>query len=211
MSEKKFALPSLDKAQKKEIIRIAVVLFLIVGITALMLALVNALTFKTIEKNQQEKIGLAMSEVLPADSYEPVDMEIPEDGEVSAVYAAKGADGSVLGYCVQTTTIGFGGEIEAVFGVSKENKITKAKIVSMSETPGVGTKTNDEAFLSRFEDKSGTLTVTKGEVKAETEVAAISGATVSSRAVTAGANAALGIVGRIAAESAEPVKEAEQE
>ncbi len=194
MNVKKLSLPSLDKAEKREILRIAVILFLIVGITAFVLAVVNELTYRKIDENQNEKINLAMSEVLPARSYENTGMSFEEGSGVSAIYEAKGEDDSVIGYCVQASASGFGGELDLVVGVDKGGKVTKTRIVSMSETPGVGTKASDDSFLSRFEGKSGLLTVTKGDVKQETEIAAISGATVSSRAVTQGVNAALSAV-----------------
>ncbi len=203
MKMKNFSLPSLDIAEKKEIIRIAVTLFLIVGITAFLLSVVNELTYRKIDENQNAKINLAMSEVLPAESYEKKEMSFEEGSGVSAIYEAHGEDGSVIGHCVQANAMGFGGAIELVVGVDKDGGVTKARVVSMSETPGVGTKTKDESFLSAFEGKSGNLAVTKGEVKKETEIAAISGATVSSTAVTSGINAALAAVSQLASNAEE--------
>ncbi len=205
MNLKKFSLPSLNAAEKKEIVRIAVTLFLIVGITAFALAVVNELTFRKIDENQSAKINLAMSEVMPADSYSALDISFDEESGVDAVHEAKDANGNVIGWCVQSHASGFGGEIQLVVGLDSEAKVTLVKVISMSETPGVGTKTKNPSFLESFGGKSGALTVTKGEVKSETEIAAVSGATVSSRAVTRGVNSAINAVSQIINNSAEEV------
>ena len=197
MNIKKFSLPSLNLAEKKEIIRVAVTLFLIVGITALLLATVNELTHKKIDENMNAKIELAMREVFPAENYVATDRSFDEESGILALYEARGEEDAVLGYCVQATASGFGGAVEIIVGVDKEGRVTKTRIVSMSETPGVGTQTNSDDFLSRFEGKSGVLTVTKGDVKKDTEIAAVSGATVSSKAVTAGVNAAVSAVSQV--------------
>ncbi len=205
MNLKKFSLPSLDAAEKKEIVRIAVTLFLIVGITAFALAVVNELTYRKIDENQSAKINLAMSEVMPAESYSALDMSFDEESGVLAIHEAKDGNGNVIGWCVQSRSSGFGGEIQLVVGLDDEAKVTMVKLISMSETPGVGTKTKAPSFLDGFSGKSGALTVTKGEVKAETEIAAVSGATVSSRAVTRGVNSAISAVTQIISNGAEGV------
>ncbi len=191
MSNVKFSLPKLSAEQKKEILKIAVTLFLIVGITACVLALVNQLTYKQIEKNQEEKINSAMNEVLPAKSYELCESAPSDSAETTAVYEAKDANGESGGYCIQSTASGFGGTIEVITGIDPEGKVTAVRIISMSETPGVGMKTKDTSFLDRFSGKIGTVEAVKGEVKEDSQIAAISGATVSSKAVTQAVNSAL--------------------
>lgn len=191
MSNVKFSLPKLSSEQKKEVLKIAVTLFLIVGITACVLALVNQLTYKQIEKNQQDTINAAMNEVLPAESYELCEPSSSDAAEVTSVYEAKGSDGGLAGFCIQTSTSGFGGAVEIITGVDDEGNVTAVRAISMSETPGVGMKTKETSFLDRFSGKSGTLEAVKGDVKDDTQIAAVSGATVSSKAVTKGVNAAL--------------------
>jgi electron transport complex protein RnfG len=56
----------------------------------------------------------------------------------------------------------------------------------MSETPGLGSKTQDPKFLDQYRGKKGPFTVVKGSAKAEGEIVAVSGATISSKAVTNG-------------------------
>ena len=62
----------------------------------------------------------------------------------------------------------------------------------MSETPGLGAKANESEFKSQFKDKSASkLSLVKGKISSENEVSAISGATITSSAVTNGVNSAI--------------------
>ena len=96
-------------------------------------------------------------------------------------------DGKVFGYCAEVAPNGFGGEIKMMVGVDYEGKVCGANIVTMSETPGLGSRTKEEAwFLEQFAGKSGELAVGNG-------VDAITGATISSKAVTKGVSDALAL------------------
>ena len=85
---------------------------------------------------------------------------------------------------------GFGGEIVMIVGVNTEGVVTGVVITEMSETAGLGAKADDPSFLSQYVGKSGSLTVVKGNA-GETQISAITGATVTSRAVTDGVLAAM--------------------
>jgi len=79
-----------------------------------------------------------------------------------------------------------------VVGVSKEGKLANIKILSHTETPGLGAKAAEPAFSGQFRDKkTDELTVTKTSPGKDSEIQAISGATITSRAVTSGVNTAL--------------------
>lgn len=168
--------------------RITGVLLVICLVVALLLGVVNQVTKPKIDAIQAEKIRAAMVQVLPADEYVAWDGNLPE--HVTAIYLAKsGFTG--LGWVVETSASGSQGVIKMMVGVDPDGKVTGVSVVSHSETPNIGTKVvGDQSVLDRFIGMShadGEITVNSGGNRFD----GISGATVSSRGVTAGVNAAL--------------------
>lgn len=158
---------------------IAGVLTLICAAVALMLGVVNYATKDVIAEGEERAKKAAVYEIFP-DAEDVFSIE-GEEG----LFAVK-ENGSLSGYCVATVTAGYGGDINLIVGVTKDNEIKGVKIVSMSETAGLGSKTQSPSFLDQFKGMSGKLTV--GD-----NVDAVSGATISSKAVTAGIEKALNI------------------
>ena len=156
-------------------------------VVALLLGIVNSITEPIIRQMQEEKTAAAMAMVLKADSYE----EIPSDvGNVAAMYRAV-AGGEQIGYVVEVTSSGFGGVMSLVVGVDMEGKVTGVSVTDHAETKNIGTKvTDDSAVLARFIGLVENITVNSGANRFD----GISGATVSSKAVTAGVNTALAAV-----------------
>lgn len=183
------------KFEKKDIwdmTRLALILLAISAVVALLLAAVNEVTKGPIAEQKAKALSDGMREVLEAESYvQLTDLEgYGFDPTVAEVYTAKTGDDTV-GYCIKTTPSGYGGVIEMVVGVNTDGAVTGVKITAMSETANVGTKTKDAEWLSQFKGKrSGVSVITRGEA-GDNEVAAVSGATVSSKAVTRGVDAAL--------------------
>ena len=167
---------------KLEIARIALTLTLISALIAGVVALVNQLTYEKIEENLEADRREAIVSIFNSVSatYEALDT-VPDS--VEAVYVVE--DGGVpLGYCVNLNSGGFGGDINMMVGVGEDGRIIGVSIVSMSETPGLGTKVNDGGYLSQYIGLGGSLVL-------GSDVDGISGATVSSKAVLAGVNEAL--------------------
>lgn len=81
--------------------------------------------------------------------------------------------------------------IDALIAMNPDGSIKGVVLISVTDTPGLGTKVKDEDFLSKFEGINGAVTVTKFETQNENEVQAISGATYSSKGVVTGVNIAL--------------------
>ncbi|MCL2081333.1 MAG: FMN-binding protein [Oscillospiraceae bacterium] len=90
-------------------------------------------------------------------------------------------------YVFEVSPKGYGGEIEMLVGISSGGDVTGVAIVKMNETPGIGTKVGEPAFLGRFIGKRAGVSVGRGS----NNVDAVTGATVSSRAVAAGVSLAL--------------------
>lgn len=165
------------------IARIALILLAICGAVTLLLATVNYITKDRIAENKAEEMNLAIREIFPdCDSSEPIDAEV--DAAVGGIYQVKKGD-QAIGYAVSVISSGFGGDIEMLVGIGAGGKIAGVQILSLSETPGVGSRVNDPDYLSGYCGKSGALVLKQ-------DVDAVSGATISSRAVLAGVNAALG-------------------
>jgi electron transport complex protein RnfG len=95
-------------------------------------------------------------------------------------------DGKVIAYVVENHAKGFGGHIKMLVAVSTDSKVIDYSILSHNETPGLGDVAGEEPFKGQFKGKSAeALEVVKDPSKTE-NIQALTGATISSRAVTAG-------------------------
>ena len=169
------------------VLRLTVTLLLITGVMAALLGGVNAVTEDRIDQIRAEKATQALSAVLPdaESAREKTDFTDPA-GQITQIYASE------TGYAIQLTVAGFGGDIDMMVGVSKTGEVLGISIISHTETAGLGAvaaaKTSKgQAFRDQFAGMSGQLAVTKDGG----QVDAISSATITSRAVTDGVNAAL--------------------
>ena len=156
----------------------------------LIVALCCALTLSVIYYNtapkieQQKKIMLerSLNSVLSAHRYEKY-----ENGTV--YFEAYDKEGIVSGWCLALKGKGYGGDINLLVGVDSSKNITGVKVLEHMETPGLGSQISEvkygqteAAFLSQFKGKMlDDIKLIKGETKSN--IQAITGATVSSRAV----------------------------
>lgn len=109
-----------------------------------------------------------------------------------SITAGYGEEGHLLGYCVEVQSQGFGGPVTMTVGVDLNGAVTGVAINSHSETDRVGTEAFTPAALSRYVGRSGTIR-TSGSNSVDT----VSGATATSKAITAGVNRALNIVANL--------------
>lgn len=120
------------------------------------------------------------------------DSEYPND-EILNVSNALDDSGNILGYVI-TVTSHEGSQADITFsvGIKSDGTINGYSITSISETPGLGMLVNEDDFKKQFNDKSAeAFTVVKSEPSSDTEIEAVTGATISSRAITNGVNACL--------------------
>ena len=171
------------------IARLTLTLLIIAAVCAGLLGLVNAITEEQIAILTEQKTQASMQEVMPdASSFEEVDYTGADTtGLVTAANAALDASGNVIGYVVQTEPSGFGGVIQMVTGVDASGAVTGVSIIDMSETSGLGTNAAKPAFKDQFLCTTGDLAVNKDGGTID----ALTGATITSRAVTNGVNAAV--------------------
>ena len=192
----------------KYIIKLGVTLFVTCVVVAGLLGLVNMVTEDKIAAINWENTQTAMKAVVAdPESAEFAEAMEPTSDMTAAASAAGGTLDSVYevlvggesaGYAIKVVASGSQGNIEMMVGVDADGVVTGVSIVKNSETSGIGSKvmTNQPTakgvgVLDQFEGKSAA----DGTLAVGTNVDAISGATVSSRGVTTGVNAALAVAG----------------
>ena len=170
---------------------LSAVLLVISVVVALLLAFTNSVTVDKIEQNTLQEQKLARQEVLPqALSFDDLNYQ---KGNVMAVFEGKREIDSV-GWCVNVTPSGYGGEIDIIVGIAPDMTVSGIKIVSNSETAGLGAKCTDESFSGQFDGKQAPLSVIKNGTPKDNEIVAITGATITSSAVTRGVNEAFAAI-----------------
>ena len=161
-------------------VQLVVTLFAISAICAVLLGLVNNITAGPIAAANEAATQEAMQAVLPSDAYEEV-AYTGGDPLVTAIYRA-----GDVGYVVQVAPSGFGGVLDVMVGVNTDGTCSGVSIISHSETSGLGANATKEDFRSQFEGKSNVAVTKDGG-----DIAALTGATITSRAVCDGVNAAI--------------------
>ena len=160
----------MTESMKQDFVMPIGVLTLICLVCAALLAFLNGVTSPIIQATETRIAEEARNEVLPdAGGFTEVDVDLPADSVVTAVYAANNGSG----YVFMITGNGYGGKgtMKLITSVDADGKIIATKTLSHSETAGMGSKTADEPWRSQFTGVSAdTLS----------GVDTISGATISS-------------------------------
>ncbi len=184
--------------KKSDIINILSVglkLFLITAISACVLAVINNITAPIIEENTIKKQEIAMKSVVEnAVRFEKADMSalalVDLQCAVTSVFNAVDSEDRTIGYAVMVSTGGYGGEILLTVGMDVDLKVTGVDIISHSETPGLGENCTKPQFKDQFKGKENGIEVVKNGASGN-QIDAISSATITSKAVTAGVNCAI--------------------
>lgn len=193
------------KEQKIDFLRMALTLFAITAIVAAVLALANYFTAPIIANAAKERLDDSLR-VLKEDaaSFEELPSfpkEILTGGAkvpVTAVYAAKGADGAFIGFCIQVAPNGYSNTIDMIVATDREGAVSGVQILSIADTPGIGMKVeSDEAFRNSVIGFSESISIVKKAPSFKDEVQVISGATVSSTAYLNGVNAAIDVANQM--------------
>lgn len=190
-------------SEKKSMIKDALILFAITLVAGLLLGFVYDVTKEPIAQQKAKAKAEACKNVFAdADTFEPV---AGQDG--STAYFLAGADvsvdidevmqaldgsGELLGYVITVTDHeGYGGDIQFSMGVTLDGTLNGISLLSISETAGLGMKAGD-VLVPQFEDKKvESFTYTKSGAASDSEIDAISGATITTKAVVNGVNGGL--------------------
>lgn len=189
----------------KDMIKDAIILFFITLIAGLALGYVNFITKAPIEEAQlKAKISSYQEVFKDAESFSesiPVS-NIVNSGEweslgfkgisVDEIVEAKDAGGNSLGYVLLiNTSNGYGGDISFSMGITSDGVLNGISLLSISETAGLGMRAG-EVLVPQFKAKSvSSFEVTKQGAVSDSQIDAISGATITSKAVTQAVNAGL--------------------
>lgn len=189
-----------------KIVKDTIIMTLITVIAGVCLALVYDVTKAPIAEAREKQKQEAYAEVFKeADSFEEVKNVNVKDGEkvlgkggyenntIDEVAAAVDKNGDQIGYVVTVTSHqGYGGDIQFTVGIAEDGTVTGLAMLAIAETAGLGMEAAKPDFMNQFKDKKAeTFTYTKNGAAADDEINALSGATITTNAVTDGVNAAI--------------------
>lgn len=187
-----------------ESIRNTVSLMLITVIAGLLLGVVYEITKKPIAEEQQRAKEEAYREVFAdAESFEAVEVNREDvekklnkqgfDAAINEAMQVFDKTGNPIGYVLTVTDHeGYGGDIQFAMGVKSDGTVNGISFLSIGETAGLGMKATEDDFKKQFADKKvDSFVYTKNGASADNEIDALSGATITTNAVTNGVNAGL--------------------
>ena len=189
-----------------KIIKNTLILTVITVVSGLLLGLVYDITKEPIaiaqENTRQEAFRSVLPDAASFEEYEGYDAEkagalLVENGydpdEISDAVTGKDAGGEIVGYVVNVISHeGYAGDIEISVGIASDGTVTGIEMLSISETAGLGMKAAEADFKDQFKDKKvEKFTYTKSSESGDDMIDAISGATITTNAVTNAVDAAL--------------------
>lgn len=187
-----------------ESVKNTISLMLITLIAGLLLGAVYEITKEPIAKeNQRAKEEAYRAVFSQADSFEALELDEAQlqkelDGKgflvtINEAMRVLDSSGQTAGYVLTVTDHeGYGGDIQFAMGVQKDGTLNGISFLSISETAGLGMKAKEDAFRKQFEGKkTESIVYTKNGASADNEIDALSGATITTSAVTNGVNAGL--------------------
>ena len=174
------------KKNREDIIKPVGVLLAICIIIPLALSVTNKVTAKKIAELEKENSKKNMQSLVSADDFEKC-----SDGEIEYYAAVKG--GETAAYIFTESAKGYGGDVSVMTAVKPDGTVAGVAILDVSgETPGLGQNAAKESFFSQYIGLKKGVSVLKNGAKAENnEVDAVTGATITSTAVTRAVNKAL--------------------
>lgn len=165
----------------------SIVLVVICIVISAALAFTNGITKDKIAEIEKQNSIEAMSEI-----FSEKGVEFSQDystflNDKEYKYSIVTLKGDICGYIFTTSTFGYGGEVKVMTGVNIDGTVKAIKVLSVAdETPGLGQAATDDAFAEEFKGKNGQISTEKNK-----DVNALTGATVTTKAVIKNVNTAL--------------------
>ena len=189
----------------KKILKDAFALLMITLVAGILLGFVYSITKEPIavqeqltkEKSCQEVFADAAAFDNNTDDLEAARAAMAAAGyevqTLSEILEAKDASGNMLGYVLSIIDPeGYGGDISFMMGIRLDGTLNGISILSIGETAGLGMNADTDAFKSQFANKKvDKFTFTKTGSTSDSEIDALSGATITTTAMTNGVNAGL--------------------
>ncbi len=154
----------------KEMLRYGFILAVICSVAAGLLAGMNSLTKSRIIAQAQAEEEASLKKVIPESDYFEA---VKSDSEI-IYYKAYDKEKKLIGVAFKAAGKGYSSTIETMAGMTRDGKITAIKILSQNETPGLGARVTEPSFTGQFSQRNP---------QTLNEVQAITGATISSKAV----------------------------
>ncbi len=158
--------------EKKTLIMPPLVLTIICLVVTVALVLTYQYTKPYIEAVTQATADAARREVFPESGADFTLQDLQMDGLADA-YVATDSNGETIGYVITAASKGYGGLVNVMVGLDAKGNLTGVKMMDNNETPGLGSKVGEAKYTSQFLDKN---------YETYKDVAAISGATITSTA-----------------------------
>lgn len=186
-----------------KIVKNAIILTVITLVAGIGLGFVYEITKEPIAQAQDAAKKEAWQQVFPEaslDDFTEVDVDtkaadkaIEDLGIKATIDEVCEVEGGEAGYVVTTTdSEGYGGNIQITVGITSDGTVSGISILSISETAGLGMKATEPAFYTQYEGKQAEKFAVSKDGGDGEPIDALSGATITSRAVTGAVNAALG-------------------
>ena len=171
----------------RDIMKLALRLFLFALVASVALALTNEVTKGPIAEQKIAAQREALNKVLPGYEYAEIEAieGLAEGSLVDQLFTATDASGNVAGYAMVTNPQGYGGPIPVTVGISTEGYVTQTYVGALSETAGLGTKVAEAPFMEQF------IGIPADPDTLSDNVDTIGGATVSSSAFISGVKSIL--------------------
>ncbi|MBP9989297.1 MAG: FMN-binding protein [Ruminococcus sp.] len=172
---------------KKQIAIPTIALFVICLVATALLALANNVTAPIIDELAKKTEIESRQKVLSS----ATDFKDGKQGDI--VYATGyDKDGKPVGLIFTTTEKSYGGDVQVMTGIDTDGKVTGVEILSINDTAGLGQKATEESFRSQFVGLIKDIVVQKNSSNHDNnEITALTGATITSKAVTGAVNDAL--------------------
>lgn len=177
----------MKKLDGKQIVIPAVSLFLICLVVTGLLAGTNLLTKEAIAQQSIQKAESSRKVVLPQGE----NFEERQSGEVT-YYVGMDASGNPVGYVFTTESKGYGGALQVMTGIAGDDTVQGVVLLSQNETPGLGANAAREDFRNQYQQAvpQNGFEVVKSAPN-DGQIEAMTGATISSNAVTDAVNLAV--------------------
>ena len=177
----------------KHVLKPALSLFVIAAITTTLLSFVYTITLDPIESQFRRMQDNVLREIMPhASRYNELDIQA--GGSITRIFEAYNNE-TLIGYVFELSPNGYSGRINIMAGIlSEENVLTGIRILSHTETPGLGALAARESFYGQFNGKAlNALSVVKLTNPREDEIQALTSATITTNAITQAVNEAIAL------------------
>lgn len=186
----------MKKMNLKEVLIPTISLFIICAVATVLLAFTNSVTDPMIKKLAVENAAKTRQLVLTDAASFSEEKTVQLDGEEYVYYEGYNAQNELAGYILTTQSKGYGGAVEIMTGITADGKVAGVETLTLNETAGLGMKAKESSFRDQYKGKQGKISVVKSN-PGDDEIQALTGATITSTAVTNAVNTALELYNNI--------------